>query len=68
MEELYPNGGYIIAADLKQEKKGHSIGYLIEQNQKQSRFPYELQLKEMKSVLVLFVLVGRIIVTHLLEL
>ena len=45
MEELYPNGGYIIAADLKQEKKGHSIGYLIEQNQKAEVFPYELQLK-----------------------
>ena len=45
MEELYPNGGYIIAADLKQESKEKSIGCLIGENQKIEVFPYELQLK-----------------------
>lgn len=45
MQELYPNGGYVIKADLKKGKKEDCVGYLTDEVQQIEVFPYAHNLK-----------------------
>lgn len=50
MEILFPNGGYIIAGDLKKEKKENSIGILLGENQSIDIFPYVSKLRMTEKI------------------
>lgn len=45
MQELYPHGGYLILADVKQGKESDIYGYLFDDEKKIMVFPYEAKLK-----------------------
>lgn len=45
MQKRYPNGGYLVLADLKRGKERDAIGYLVDDDKRIELFPYETTLK-----------------------